>query len=176
MIVEFPVPRFPISSNVSEPLPSEASGPCPAETSGPCPAETSGPCPHRSVSDDGRVLCAKIIDRNNAVSPQVCGDCPFRVIDCSHLRFTLSLSSTTPLMVRHNGRTEVWDDGPPKVTLHRAACVAKVSQIEHPAVCAGCSRRRPLLYGGEQVIPKPRPVCSSKVIPFPSRAAMAATA
>jgi hypothetical protein len=168
MIVEFPVPRVTIPSNVSEPRPAEASGPC--------PADASGPCPHRSVSDDGRVLCEKIVDQNNAVSPQVCRDCQFRVIDCSHLRFTLSLSSTTPLMVRCNGRTEVWDDGPPKVALDRAACVAKVSQIEHPAVCAGCSRRLPVLSGGEQVIPKLPPVGSSKVIPFPSRAAMAATA
>jgi hypothetical protein len=142
----------------------------------PGPSGVENPCVHRSVSDDGRVLCAKIVDRNNAVCPQVCGDCPFSAINCSHLRFTLTLSSRAPLRVRWNGRTEVWDDEAPKVSLHRAACAARVSQVDHPSACAGCSLRQPIPSGENRLPTKPPSSRPSNIIPFPHREAIAASA
>lgn len=142
----------------------------------PAPSRATGPCPHRTVSDDGRVLCRKVIERDNAVTPELCGDCPFSAIDCAHLRFTLSLSSGSPLMVRFNGRTEVWEDEAPKVTLHRAACVAKVSQVDRRSACTGCSLREPILSPEKRVAHKPASPVPSNVIPFPLREAVAASA
>jgi len=72
-------------------------------------------CEHRTVSKDGRIICQKIVDGDPEVSPNVCRDCPYKAVDCAHLRFSLRLSSSSPLVVRFNGRTEVWDDGPARL-------------------------------------------------------------
>ncbi len=94
------------------------------------------PCPHRSVSKDGRVVCAKIHQGDDSLSPNLCQRCPFRTIDCAHLRFSLRLSSPSPLVVRFNGRTEIWDDDPPRLSFAQAACAALALPIEQ---CHGCS-------------------------------------
>ncbi|MFN2290294.1 MAG: hypothetical protein ACK2UC_03775, partial [Anaerolineae bacterium] len=73
-------------------------------------------CEHRSVSKDGRIMCGKIVEGDPEVSPNLCRDCPFKAVNCSHLRFSLRLSSPSPLIVRFNGRTEVWDDDPPQLS------------------------------------------------------------
>ena len=69
-------------------------------------------CEHRTVSRDGRIVCKKIVDGQAEVSPSVCRQCPSRAVNCRHLRFSLRLTSPSPLLVRFNGRTELWDDGP----------------------------------------------------------------
>lgn len=69
-------------------------------------------CQHRSVSKDGHTICQKIIEGNREVSPNICRDCPFKTVDCAHLRLFLRLSSSPSLIVRFSGWTEVWDDGP----------------------------------------------------------------
>jgi hypothetical protein len=72
----------------------------------------ASPCEHRTVSKDGRIICKKIMVGDNGVSPNECRACPFRAVNCQHLRFSLQQTSPRPLVVRYNGREEVWDDDP----------------------------------------------------------------
>ena len=72
-------------------------------------------CEHRAVSKDGRIVCSKIAQGDNTVSPEVCRACPARSVNCSHLRFSLSHSAHVPLVVRFNGRTEIWSDDAPEL-------------------------------------------------------------
>jgi hypothetical protein len=131
-------------------------------------------CEHRSVSKDGRIVCQKIVEGDPEVSPNVCRDCPFKQINCAHLRFSLRVDSPSPLVVRFNGRTEVWDDGPPRLSLERAACTERVVPIHGPLACANCPARLPL--GEPAVEPRSlRPsVAAGKVVFFPAREAVAA--
>ena len=99
-------------------------------------------CEHRTVSRDGRIVCKKIVDGQAEVSPNVCRQCPFRAVNCQHLRFSLRLSSPSPLLVRYNGRTELWDDGPAELRFDRAACAARVMPIHSPQACAECALRQ----------------------------------
>jgi hypothetical protein len=146
------------------------------------------PCEHRTVAKDGRIVCKKIVDGDNEVSPNVCRACPFKSVNCAHLRFSLSQSSPSPLIVRFNGRTEVWDDDPPELRFERAACSARVMPIEHPRSCAGCALRQALQASAsapalqEPLLALPteparqarRTTGTGKVVPFPSREAVAA--
>ncbi|MGD8627408.1 MAG: hypothetical protein PVF47_16085 [Anaerolineae bacterium] len=131
-------------------------------------------CEHRTVSKDGRILCKKIVEGDNEVSPNVCRDCPMRAVNCEHLRFSLRLSSPSPLTVRFNGRTEIWDDGPPALAFERAACAARVVPIHGPRACAGCTLRQ------EHLPAQPEPAAAeaaghpAKVVAFPGRQAGAA--
>lgn len=139
------------------------------------PRQHQWSCEHRTVSKDGRIICQKIVDGDPEVSPNVCRDCPYRAVDCSHLRFSLRLSSPSPLVVRFNGRTEVWDDGPARLTFERAACAERVMPIHGIRACAECPLRQPLRDIAAES-PASRPAASSgKVVSFPAREAVAAT-
>ena len=129
----------------------------------------AGACEHRTVSGDGRIVCTKIVEGDAEVSPEVCRDCPFRAIDCSHLRFSLRLTSPSPLIVRFNGRQEVWDDGPPQIEFERAACAERVMPIHDVRACAECPLRQSVCAPAERV-----PVGGGMVVPFPERVAAAA--
>jgi hypothetical protein len=131
-------------------------------------------CEHRKVSKDGRIVCAQIVEGDNEVSPNVCRDCPFKVVNCSHLRFTLRQTLPSRLVVRYNGRTEIWDDDPPELHFERAACTAKVMPVYEPRSCAECTLRQPLQAPVEHPKRKRRLAGTGKVVLFPSREALAA--
>ena len=133
------------------------------------------PCEHRAVSRDGRIICRKIVRGENAVSPDLCRACPFRAVNCSHLRFSLLQTSPSPLIVRFNGRTELWDDEPPEVRFQQAACSAKILPIEHPHSCTGCSLRQPIETPAAQPNPRRPAAHPGKVVPFPQREPVVAT-
>jgi hypothetical protein len=105
------------------------------------PAPTAA-CEHRTVSRDGRIVCKKIVEGQAEVSPNDCRQCPARAVNCQHLRFSLRLSSPSPLVVRFNGRTELWDDGPAELCFDRAACAERVMPIRSPQACAECAVRQ----------------------------------
>jgi hypothetical protein len=136
-------------------------------------------CEHRSVSKDGRIVCKKIVEGDTPdgqVSPNVCRACPFKAVNCAHLRFSLSQHTPTPLIVRFNGRTEVWDDESPEVKFEQAACAAKVTPIQHPKQCTGCALRQPCQTPAQQVPRRGKAAAASgKVVTFPSRERAAAT-
>jgi hypothetical protein len=102
------------------------------------PVTGLGSCEHRTVSKDGHIICAEITEGENTVSSDGCRTCPVQAVNCTHLRFSLRQSSPRPLIVRYNGRTEVWDDEPAEVHFEQAACAAQVMPIEHPQVCRLC--------------------------------------
>jgi len=133
-----------------------------------------GSCTHRTVAKDGRIVCARIIEGDSEVSPNVCRECPFKAVNCSHLRFSLRQTSPSPLIVRYNGRTEIWDDGPSELAFERAACAARVIPIYEPMSCSGCSMHCPV-----QVTPKdsglrPSAPAMGKVVAFPGHEPLAA--
>jgi len=111
------------------------------------------------------------------VSSDGCRTCPVQAVNCTHLRFSLRQSSPRPLIVRYNGRTEVWDDEPAEVHFEQAACAAQVMPIEHPQVCADCALRLPTHAVAEQPLRrrKRRAIGGGKVVPFPGHQAMAPT-
>jgi hypothetical protein len=131
-------------------------------------------CEHRTVSKDGRIVCVKIIEGENRVSPDVCRACPFRAINCAHLCFSLRQTSPSPLLVRFNGRTEIWDDDPPELRFEHAACAARVVPVEQFRTCVGCSLRQPVQAPVEQPARR-RSARAGMVVPFPQREAVAAT-
>jgi hypothetical protein len=101
-------------------------------------------CEHRSVAADGRIVCRKIVWGENRVAVALCRACPFQAVDCAHLRFALRHVAPTPLVVRFNGRTEVWNDDPPALQFEQAACALQVKPIGSTATCTGCPLRQPL--------------------------------
>lgn len=135
---------------------------------------TSMICQYRSVDRDGRIICKKIVEGDNEVSPNVCRDCPARQVACDKLRFSLQKFSASPIVVRYgNGHSEIWRDEPAKISFLRAACVAKVAPISDPRQCAACALRGAGEPAIEEIsLPK---VASGKVIAFPQRAAVAAS-
>jgi hypothetical protein len=138
------------------------------------PSQNLSPCEHRKVSKDGRIVCAQIAQGDNEVSPNVCRDCPFKAVDCGHLRFSLRQTEPHRLVVRYNGRTEVWDDDPPELHFERAACTAKVMPIYDPRSCAGCALRQPLQAPVERPERRRKVAGAGRSVPFPSREALAA--
>ena len=131
-------------------------------------------CEHRKVSKDGRIVCTQIVEGDNEVSPNVCRDCPFKAVNCAHLRFSLRQTAPSRLVVRYNGRTEIWDDDPPELHFERAACTAKVTPIHEPRSCAGCALRQPLQAPVEHSRRRRRVAGTGKVVSFPSREALVA--
>lgn len=133
------------------------------------------PCEHRSVSTDGRIVCKKIVEGDPEVSPSLCRSCPFKLVNCAHFRFSLRQRSPSPLLVRFNGRTEIWDDGPPELTLLRGACAARVGPIADTIACVGCPLRAPLQeMTSDRTYKAQRANRAGKVVPFPTREAVAA--
>jgi hypothetical protein len=139
------------------------------------PALSSSPCEHRIVSKDGRIICRKIAEGDNVVTPNLCRACPVKAVNCCHLCFSLRQTSPRPLIVRFNGRTEVWDDDPPELHFQQAACTVKVVPIGQPQACTGCELRQPVQATGERPAPRRRQVVGGgKVVPFPGRGAVVA--
>jgi hypothetical protein len=133
------------------------------------------PCEHRMVSKDGRIVCRKIVVGDNSVSPNECRACPFWAVNCKHLRFSLQQTSPRPLVVRYNGREEVWDDDPAELRFEQAACAAKVAPIQDSRACAACSLRQAVGEPVEQPVRRRRRVAAGgKVVAFPGQAAVAA--
>jgi hypothetical protein len=137
-------------------------------------AQNPSSCEHRTVSKDGRIICSKIVEGDNEVSPNVCRSCPLKAANCAHLRFSLKQTLPSPLVVRYNGRTEIWDDGPAELALERAACTAKVTPIHDTRACAGCALRKPIQPAIEKPKRRRQAAVSGKVVSFPSREALAA--
>jgi hypothetical protein len=131
-------------------------------------------CEHRKVSKDGRIVCAQIVEGDNEVSPNICRECPFKAVDCGHLRFSLRQTLPNRLIVRYNGRTEIWDDDPPELYFERAACTAKVMPIYEPRSCARCALRQPLQAPVERPERKRRAAGGGRAVQFPSREALVA--
>jgi hypothetical protein len=132
-------------------------------------------CEHRTVSKDGRIVCRRIVEGDNEVSPKVCFNCPFRAVNCAHLRFSLRQTSPSPITVRYNGRVEVWDDEPPEVRFERAACAEKKMPIFDARSCAGCPLHQALHAPVQkQSLPTRRTNGLGKVVPFRSREVAAA--
>jgi hypothetical protein len=99
-------------------------------------------CEYRKVSDDGRIICSKIVLGDNQVSPNLCRDCPAKACNCEHLRFSLQKPSLSPIIVRWgNGHTEIWDDQPAAVSFLHSACEAKAIPIFSPGDCICCALR-----------------------------------
>jgi hypothetical protein len=139
------------------------------------PGQGISPCEHRTVSKAGRITCRKIAEGDNEVSPNVCRSCPKRAVNCSHLRFSLRQTAASPLIVRFNGRTEIWDNDPPEIRFEQAACAARVIPIESAKACAACPLRQPVSSPVEAT-PQPAHRVSQlgTVVPFPAREAAAA--
>lgn len=132
-------------------------------------------CEHRTVSKDGRIVCRKIALGDNSVSPNACRGCPFKMVNCRHLRFSLEQTSPRPLVVRYNGRQEVWDDDPAELRFEQAACAVKVAPIQDPGACATCTLRQEAGQPVEQPIRRQRrrAAAAGKVVAFPGPAAAA---
>ncbi len=137
-------------------------------------APGQGLCQHRTVAKDGRIVCARIVEGNNEVSPNVCRDCPSKAVNCSHLRFSLRQSSPSPLIVRCNGRTEIWDDGPCELSFERAACAARVIPVYGAQSCATCAMRKPLAATASTPRARRTAAEAGKVVAFPSHEPVAA--
>jgi hypothetical protein len=140
------------------------------------PTRGLSPCQHRTVSKDGRIICSKIVEGEGEVSPNICRSCPYKQVNCAHLRFSLRQTSASPLIVRYNGRTEVWNDGPPELRFEHAACMAKVTPVYEPRSCEGCTLHKALQPAADQ--PRRRRsnvIGAGKVVAFPSREPVAAT-
>lgn len=138
-------------------------------------AQSASSCEYRAVSKDGRIVCSKIVEGDNEVSPNVCRSCPFKLINCAHLCFSLCQTSSSPLVVRYNGRTEIWDDNPPELEFERAACTARVVPIYEPRSCSGCTMQQPLQSPAKEPKRRKQAAGLGKVVPFPSHEALAAT-
>ena len=126
-------------------------------------------CPHRTAAKDGRIVCAKVVEGDNEVTPNTCRECPFKAVNCQHLRFSLRQRSPSPLIVRYNGRTEIWDDGPCELSFERAACASKVIPIHQPRSCAGCALRKPVQAPARVPGDGRKPANLGKVVTFPSQ-------
>lgn len=98
-------------------------------------------CSFARVADDGRILCTKIAQGDNEVSPTLCRICPARQCSCDHLRFSLVKISPSPIIFRCNGHTEVWNDDPPRVDFLRAVCTIQIAPISSPQECLTCELR-----------------------------------
>ena len=160
-------------------------------------------CEHRTVSKQGKIVCKKIMQGENEVSPDVCRTCPSKSVNCGHLRFSLEQTTPSPLIVRFNGRTEIWDDDPPELRFDQAACSEKVMPIYSPKQCMSCPLRKAIRTPGQgsavtapvttgaapqpesvpetlpiQSHPRRRPAATrgkmGNVVPFPSRRVVAA--
>ena len=145
----------------------------PHVSSGQSPSRGPSSCEHRTVARDGRIVCKRIAEGDSEVSPHVCWSCPVKAVNCAHLRFSLTLTSPTRLVVRFNGREEVWDDEPPQLCFERAACAVRVMPIDHARACASCSLRLPLQAAKRE--PVQRLASGGKVVPFRASEVAAAT-
>jgi len=130
------------------------------------------PCRHRSVQDDGRITCQKIVGADNEVSPHICLHCPAAACDCLVLRFSLEKVALTPIVVRWaDGRAELWDDQPPHVSFLRSSCALSKSPVRSPDECLVCPLRESPASAGPQLVAVPVAalMAGDNVIPFVRR-------
>jgi hypothetical protein len=100
-------------------------------------------CPHCAVKEDGCITCQKIAGADTEVSPAICQKGPARACDCAFLRFTLSKIILTPVTVHWaDGRVEVWDSQPPRVSFLRSACALKKAPLASSLDCLGCASQQ----------------------------------
>lgn len=136
------------------------------------PQEAAGmqvACEHRTVSKDGRIVCAKIAQGDNTVTAEVCRACPARAVNCSHLRFSLSHFAHVPLVVRFNGRMEIWSDDAPELHFCHAACAERIAPVLQARACAACPLRSPCHAGAGAALPARQPRVLGKVVAFQGR-------
>lgn len=127
-------------------------------------------CEFRAVDKDGRIICKKIAEGDNEVTPNLCRDCPARKANCEHLTFTLRKTVPSPIVVRYaTGRVEVWNNEPPALHFRRAACAEQVVPIHSPTQCLACAVR----VCRVPVEPQPVAVPPGRVVHFPTPAAVA---
>jgi len=130
-------------------------------------------CQHRSVSEEGKVTCRKILRGDSEVSLAMCEACPAAQCNCGHLRFSLEKEGDTNVVIRYgNGKTDVLESGPSGVRFAKAACAAQLRPVDTKTDCTGC----PLRSDGfvHNVMPPMRVEVSpvrAKVIPFRTMAA-----
>lgn len=125
----------------------------------PCRPQTNAICAHRSVADDGRLLCDCIADADREVSPALCQNCPAVAAGCGSLRFSLHKEAGAGIIVRYgNGRSLILDQAPTMLRLRHAACRITSQAISTTNECRACSLRR---AGAASVAAHP------KVLPFP---------
>lgn len=136
--------------------------------------QKNGPgCLYRSVGQDGRIVCKAISVGDNEVSPNLCRECPVKMIGCDQLRFSLQKVASRPITVRYvTGRTEVLDDQPPRITFLRAACAKTVAPVSSPVECGRCVHRCETV-AASVVAPAAGANAQGKVIAFPRRVAAA---
>ena len=175
MVRELQIARPPRQKGKIRPIADVHPGPVGQGLAAPVQAQSASSCEYRAVSKDGRIVCSKIVEGDNEVSPNICRSCPFKLINCAHLCFSLCQTSSSPLVVRYNGRTEIWDDNPPELEFERAACTARVIPIYEPRSCSGCSMQLPLQPPAEEQKRRKQAAGLGKVVPFPSHEALAAT-
>ena len=121
--------------------------------------QTNTSCAHRSVADDGRLLCDCIADADREVSPVLCQNCPAVAADCGSLRFSLHKEAGAGIVVRYgNGRSLILDEPPTTLRLRHAACRITSQAISPTDECRACSLRR---AGAASLRAHP------KVLPFP---------
>ncbi len=98
-----------------------------------------GPCPYREAQADGRLTCAKVVGLDREVNADICAACPAAAIGCAHLRFSLTKSSSSTLLIRWgNGKQETLESEPAHVKMSRGACAEKVTPVNHAAECEAC--------------------------------------
>jgi hypothetical protein len=100
-------------------------------------------CSHRSVADDGRLLCDCVADADREVTADLCHGCPAAAADCPSLRFSLHKEAGAGIIVRYgNGRSVILDQAPTALKLCHAACRVTAWAVSSPDECRACSLRR----------------------------------
>lgn len=130
-------------------------------------------CQHRTVSEDGKVTCRKIIRGDTEVSLATCEACPAAQCNCGHLRFSLEKEAGSNVVIRYgNGKTDVLDSEQTGIRFAKSACAAQLRPVDTRTDCAAC----PLRSDGfvHSVTPPIRidaPPARARIIPFRALAA-----
>lgn len=114
-------------------------------------------CSYKTVAEDGRMLCSKIVRGDREVTAALCASCPAVGVThvqaapgsdpqiapyCRHLRFSLEKEQCGPIIIRYgNGKTVVWDERPPVLRFARAACAMRLVPLCSVADCLSCPER-----------------------------------
>jgi hypothetical protein len=123
--------------------------------------QSSAICTHRSVTDDGRLLCDCIADADREVTTALCQGCPAMAAGCGSLRFSLHKEAGAGIIVHYgNGRSLVLDQAPTTLRLRHAGCGLTSQAISSLEECRGCSLRRAGVSSGAASV-------HPNVLPFP---------
>ena len=137
-------------------------------------------CNHKTVADDGRLVCSKIGRGDKEISPALCAACPAAQCNCANLRFSLEKEGYGAVVIRYgNGKSMVWDDRSAALRFSRAACASRTMPVCSVSDCAGCpqrvailpqaivAERQAMVAKSQAVASVARPASVGKVIPFP---------